>query len=265
MSHLNVVAEAFHAIAANEEGYKEGIKKNVADSMGFAGRLNKDRGEVVEILNNLSNKDNISFLEEQRVRLIRLAEKNVENERTVDVFIAAAKSLKQSTLASNEEVEDYCVVVEEAMDKERQSRQAQLLPMEQEKVVRDMKSELGEKNAASKDDDDEIEFVGGGASQTQSLKCSITGTFLENPMRNKLCKHTYSLEGIKGLIAQAKRIRKACACPVTGCSNGNVTMEQLEQDLVLERQVARAKRKQEMESQRLQSQANEIESDEEEF
>lgn len=69
--------------------------------------------------------------------------------------------------------------------------------------------------------------------QIQSLKCPITLTLLENPVRNDKCPHVYSFDAIKELVRQG---RGHCKCPVSGCS-AVVTMKGVREDKVTARKV----------------------------
>jgi len=86
--------------------------------------------------------------------------------------------------------------------------------------------------ADTADADDEDEDIVMGA-QIQSLKCPITLTLLENPVRNDKCPHVYSLDAIKELVKQG---RGHCTCPVAGCS-AVVTMKGVREDKVMARKV----------------------------
>ena len=91
--------------------------------------------------------------------------------------------------------------------------------------------------------DDDIEVMGNGRgaeSQAASLMCPVICKLLENPMKNKVCGHIYSLAGLKHLLRNSRR----CACPVAGCQNNNVTMEQVEEDVETQFKIRREKRRQ---------------------
>ena len=69
--------------------------------------------------------------------------------------------------------------------------------------------------------------------EIQSLKCPITLTLLEKPVRNTTCPHVYSLEAIRELVRQG---RGSCACPVAGCQ-ARVSMNSVKEDKVMERKI----------------------------
>ncbi|CAD5118644.1 DgyrCDS7332 [Dimorphilus gyrociliatus] len=75
----------------------------------------------------------------------------------------------------------------------------------------------------SKDcDEDEDVIV---ASEKVSVKCPITQVVMKEAMLNKKCKHSYDLNGITSYLNTRKG--KATQCPVSGCTNKCVEMNDL--------------------------------------
>ncbi|CAI8024014.1 E3 SUMO-protein ligase NSE2 [Geodia barretti] len=72
----------------------------------------------------------------------------------------------------------------------------------------------------------------------QSLKCPLTGTYLEDPVSNSGCGHTYSRAAVMEHIRH--RAVRAARCPV--CS-GPLTVSCLQPEPRLAKKVRRAKRK----------------------
>ena len=56
---------------------------------------------------------------------------------------------------------------------------------------------------------------------------------MTHPYRNKVCGHTYELDGIKFYL------RTKNTCPVAGCSNTQVSMSDLEEDVELAMNIKR--------------------------
>ena len=69
--------------------------------------------------------------------------------------------------------------------------------------------------------------------EIQSLKCPITLSLLENPVRNNNCPHVYSLDAIKELVRQG---HGQCKCPVAGCM-ADVTLKSVREDKAMARRV----------------------------
>ena len=65
--------------------------------------------------------------------------------------------------------------------------------------------------------------------QQHSLKCPIAGTLLEAPMRSKLCKHIYSKAVVQHYLKKGPK-----PCPIVGCRNQHITLQQLEPDIETE-------------------------------
>ena len=77
--------------------------------------------------------------------------------------------------------------------------------------------------------------------EIQSLKCPITLTLLENPVRNTKCPHVYSLDAITELLRLGRGI---CRCPVAGCQ-ASVTKNDLREDKAMARKVREEKAREE--------------------
>ena len=121
---------------------------------------------------------------------------------------------------------------------------------------REILTELGEQTTASNNDDD-IQIMSG--QQDASLKCPITTALLEEPMKNKVCGHVYSKPGILQMIGRVRQ----CKCPVPGCGNNRVTVDQLEPDVEMDTLVRRERRRLNHAKEQQASQAHSVDSDEE--
>lgn len=287
----NVIAASLQTIANQESRYKDAILQNHALCKSAAARLGasyvgEGGGGVSEIEQTLhmvndndetSQNDTAAWLKEQRERLKRLAERNVENERLVQSLVAAATHLRDQVLhASSSQQEDTKVVldyeekIQSLVQENLEANKSSQLPLEQETMYREVCSELGEKLAkkpkrsrgGGEDDDDDIEVFRAAGSQANSLKCPITGMFLEEPMKNKVCGHLYSKEAIMHHLQTKLRNRRTPNCPVAGCGN-TVTLEQLEKDVMMKTMVRREMRRQDQANQLRATQASVLESDEE--
>jgi Zinc-finger of the MIZ type in Nse subunit len=238
-----------------------------------------------------------AFFDEQRARLKAVAEKNVATERTLDNLIGSMRVLKNqiqqeeddaTMLNANGEggeegqdveqkpvVKDYEAMIADLMN--QHDAATPRLELWQATAYRQVCEGLGEtlpnSNAAAGgaaarggggggngddvDDDDDIQFVPTAGSKNMTLKCPITTMFMVEPMRNKVCGHSYGLQAIAGLIQSARG--RALKCPVPGCTNANVTLEQLEKDIEAEYLIKRRRRAEEHETQQRASQANDLE------
>ena len=81
-------------------------------------------------------------------------------------------------------------------------------------------------------ENDDVQLIESSSSSHPS-KCPITAQTMKNPVRNKVCGHVYSREGIDKLLKltrQRKKSRSAaahCPCPIAGCKNQKVSQAQL--------------------------------------
>jgi hypothetical protein len=274
------------AIARKESSYKEGIKQNHVLCKTAASRLRKETGELEEILmlmtkdssgsssSIISEEEVKAFLEEQRGRLKKLAQQNVLRERTVDTFVSSVRQLQQQVGQeantaqeqteenANQDGTDYEACLKDLMDKEEKRLEPTRLQVGQEAYCREVMLELGEKDSFAKkksDDDDEIEFIHNNTGSSVSLKCPVMGAFLVEPVKNKLCGHVFSKAGIEFHLKHGP-----ARCPVAGCTNGKVTLEQFEADIESATLVRREMRRLEKADKAKASQATDlVDSDEE--
>ena len=192
------------------ESYRSGIEENHSLAKTMASRL--ARGGELE---TLCGDDD--FLEEQRIRLKKLTETNIRNERELSYFVAALQRV-----GKKDQVDDYEAALENAMKDEQIRRNSMQLEINQERYYTEICSKLGELIAPN---DDDLEVLAA-ESTHKNLKCPITGAFMENPVRNMVCGHVYEKKAILEHIRKDKQRR----CPLPGCRNTNVAKEQLEQD-----------------------------------
>ncbi|CAO3633134.1 unnamed protein product [Cunninghamella blakesleeana] len=86
------------------------------------------------------------------------------------------------------------------------------------------------------DDNDDIVI----AATKKSFKCPITTTWLEEPVTNKICGHTFSKAAILSLIRRARGNR--VECPIPGCHT-ELREESFYDNTLMERMVAKEKNK----------------------
>ncbi|GKY99942.1 E3 SUMO-protein ligase NSE2 [Mayamaea pseudoterrestris] len=284
------VAAMMESIINKEGDYYSAIKENHQRSTMAADRLAR-HGVLEQVLLKLAREDKPivseddvqTFLTEQRARLLNMAGRNVENSQTVQRFVAAAKTIREQELSNtqvqpegDEEFVNYDVVFRGAMEKHEADRASSQLPLEQEKYYRDIAERLGEptvnakgkkKKGNNNEEDDDIMVVNNGQGQAFTLKCPITMQLMDDPVINKMCKHHYSKAAIANYISTKRKNRGPnykVGCPVPGCFNQNVNMNQLEDDSTILLQVRRFKKQEERETQMRSSQAENVDESEEE-
>lgn len=103
---------------------------------------------------------------------------------------------------------------------------------------------------AQHDQDLELEIAEGESSH--NYNCPITAQPMTDPVKNKVCGHYYSLKGIRF------HLRSKRACPVPGCKNMNVNMNQLEEDVEMKMKVKRAVKRLEQEKKMRLTQADDL-------
>lgn len=229
------------------------------------------------------------YLEEQRERLKKIAAENEKRVEHVEIFVKACKDARADVeRVQNERVArqnaqandgtphidegepaDYERFLTEKVEEHRAAAasDAAFVPYEDREMANEVKKCLGEKvkkrSRASRggDDDDDLELVeeNRGADTENDLKCGITGMLYENPMKNKVCGHTYSKAGLEQMFRNNKH-----KCPVPGCTNNSVQWSQVEPDDMMVQRVERFQRRQQLAKREAEmiSQANDDEEEE---
>jgi SUMO ligase MMS21 Smc5/6 complex component len=108
-------------------------------------------------------------------------------------------------------------------------------------------------------EEDDLEVTIVQRDDPRSLKCPITRQLFENPVKNKICGHSYDKEA----IIQHLRIARNKKCPVAGCNNINIKADQLLENIELTQEVRRYKRRVDLQKERDMTQAIGLDSDEE--
>ena len=226
---------------ARENDYTAPLDTTNQQAYGLA-ELLKRGGELEETMGESL------FLQEQRDRLIALAKASVEDGREIQHFVGALTSICGDLESNNLTMEtDFEQVLSERREQVKSSQASMLVEMEEENSVRKMREALGEPLAKKqkKDDDSDVELEV--LESGQSWKCPITAALLKDPMQNKLCGHVYSKEGLSSILRSKKGGK--ISCPVAGCRNRDLTMDQCERDVQMELKVKRHIRRQEAEKQ----------------
>jgi hypothetical protein len=235
MSNTSGLMTLKNGMLRKEKAFRDEIEWNHHNSIGFASRLT--HGGTLE---GLLGEEDIQMYRES---LKEIAKDNVEKERQLQAYINAVGKLGND--GQDEEVGDIQAKLEKAVKEEQEKIDKTSIQITQESTYLDLCRELGEDQGKEDDDIAVLPMENG----EQSLKCPLTATLMENPVKNKICKHTYSRAAIMQHIAASAR---NCVCPVAGCQNRNVTASQLEEDKLMETLVRRFKTRQQL-SQKCQS------------
>lgn len=249
--------------------YRAGIQQNRELAMNFASSLQEVVGELHFDDDEDLKKEFEDFVKEQKQRLVKIAEQNVEQNRKVDSFVAALSTVHDTLNnqtgqmgSGNYNEQDYEKLLASEIAKAQQTTSMHL-DLSQETVVREMQNALGLQTtvACNGGDDDELEVLPGAS--TQSLKCPLAGGILLDPVKNKVCKHVYSKHALEAYVAQCRG--RNCTCPVVGCSNSHLTLISCEPDIAMTMKVKRHERRQAHEQEMRMSQAANVDSEEEEM
>ena len=103
------------------------------------------------------------------------------------------------------------------------------------------------------DDDSEGDDLVVGSTRI-SLKCPLTATWLEDPVTNRSCGHSYSKQAVADHVRHSHR-GQSVRCPLSGCSS-NLVLNNLVPNKSLQRRVERHLRKLEAATSATQDQVN---------
>ncbi|KAM8967910.1 E3 SUMO-protein ligase NSE2 [Pelodytes ibericus] len=70
-----------------------------------------------------------------------------------------------------------------------------------------------------------------------NFTCPITQVEMTNPVKNKVCGHTYEKDAIERMIQTRHQKKKNARCPTLGCDNSGVKMADLVPDTTLRRAI----------------------------
>ncbi len=247
---------------SKENEYKKGVKK-LQTRTEMAAQMLTEGGEIESFLMEADPDNAESFLLAQRNRLKAIAEGNAKQWNEIENFVQAVKNVRSDVQRQNQssaaaggdgeeeaadagadEAPDYERSIQEAMETVRQSKESDpnYVSLDDHEMVISLRESLGEKvNKRSRNDDDDLEIVNNvGSDDIHALKCPITGMFFEDPVRNKVCGHTYDRKGLNQLFSTRKT-----KCPIPGCSNNTLSLGQVEVDDEMKLKVRRHKTREE--------------------
>ena len=252
----SVLVSSAKRILGKEQAYKSGIQMLQAANLLFAEKLalggpieanllpsaNEDTPENIEIQ---------TFLEEQRNLIKKIARDSVLREKKVDYLLGAVREIcdeAKKSDSSHNETSNYQNIISEKMNnlQEHALLATVQVELEDEDHCKELRKRLGEKISKKKrksrggteeESEEELEIMNSATASTQrgpasvpnmdlALKCPITGSLFQEPLKNKLCGHTYSKPGIQHWFANRKT-----KCPIPGCANHSLTRSQLVDDV----------------------------------
>jgi SUMO ligase MMS21 Smc5/6 complex component len=231
-----------NGLLRREKEHQDGIEACKTQSVALASRL-APGGQFETLLDPMT-------MQQFRESLKEIARDNVEKERQLQAYMDAVKSFGDGSNIS--EKDDIPAMLHKAVRNERAKIDKKAALPEEEETYKELCIQLGEKQT---DEDDDFEMVN--VDEISSLKCPITRTFMEDPVRNKKCGHVYSEAAIMINLRHTKE------CPVAGCSNRSVSVSQLEHDELTAIKVRRAKKREKLEQQTQSQNAVDLEDDDE--
>jgi E3 SUMO-protein ligase NSE2 len=254
--------------AAERLAKQAGLEQLLLRTNNRAGRVGGGKENTAE-----ETEEALQWLSAHRKRLKTLAEATDERAAQIQTFLDVLTQVSQQ-----EESEDgstavaYEDLIGTAMkEKHLQQRRRSHNYTPQGAFYAEVCDKLGEPIEQPRagrrggDDDDDLEVLPPTQEGAQaSLKCPISTQLLEHPVRSTVCRHVYSRDQIRQQIQYNASKRKACKCPVPGCANDNVTMDQLQEDKEMEYKVRRERKKAETLQQQSRRMAHDLDEDEDE-
>ncbi len=234
-----------------ERKYRSFIQQNEAIGTGIATRLAK--GTHFETIVGSE------FTQECREKLKALASDNVTKARQLKAYVSAIRVvIAQAEQGNTQENEDpnnnnnnnntneFKEQMETEYAKAMETISANSVKVTQEASYLELCKTLGENN--DEDEDDELAVVndGGSSNSSSKIKCPLTMAFMEDPVRSKVCKHSFGRDAIYHYLRTSNtqnRNRNGARCPVPGCINGSMTINELEEDPETKMRVRRHKKR----------------------
>ena len=217
--------------------YESGIIANHANCNGEATRLSVG-GDLEMLFDSLgcNNDENKKWLVEQRQRLLNLGKINDVANHHVDQFINTVRNVGD---------EKFPMVKTESFETILGSRMAKFVDSTApNKHQREIRTLLGMQDDEEDEEEKELEVIPQGLTQGKSMKCPLTGTFYEDPVKSSVCGHVFSKEAIEG------HLKVKSVCPVSGCNNRTMTLGELAVCVATQIGVRKKKRQMDAERQR---------------
>lgn len=242
--------EMLRQMLRKEKDYFTGLKENQGLITGVAQRL-QHGGQVETLLQNNEK------LQEYRESVKALAANNVLQERYVRSYVNGLQEIANGA----DSTIDFSKQLKNAMSTAQEDINRDSVEVHQEPAYLMVCQELGEKTGSNQEEnDDDIVFMANDGNGGKSLKCPITGTLMKDPFRNRVCGHVYEHEAIKQHI-RAATYKK---CPVAGCNNQHINVNQLEPDMATAQLIRREKIRQQHAQEQQRATQDAIEFDDEE-
>jgi hypothetical protein len=225
------------SILRKETAYGKGIEDNHTSVLLSAKRL-EHLGDVEKILGEEATN-------RHREDLMKTAEDNVLNERQLQAYMNAVRTIGKKKDGGS--IEDFQMALEETLQEERDKIDAKSVPMTQEKKYKEVANNLG----VQPDDDDELAVLPPSGGGGEKLKCPLSMKLMNDPVKSTVCGHVYSNEAISAHIrfienknrGKRPQNKDPCQCPVPGCSNRDLTFDQLVKDDYTSKLVIREKKR----------------------
>lgn len=221
-----------------ERQYQEYIEENETMATGMAMHLARNQ-QCEGFLGK-------EFADECREKLKALASDNISKRRQLTAYVTAIKVvIEQATEANTENQDPNSNTSNEFKDQmeTEYARALQAIENDSVEIAQEPKylklcKQLGEDQ--NQEEDDELAIVDNGVGDSfNKLKCPLTMALMEDPVRSKVCHHSYG----RNAIYQHLRNTKHTKCPVPGCINNKMTMNELEDDTETKMRVRRYKKR----------------------
>lgn len=221
-----------------EKKYRRYIEQNEAMGSGLAMRL--ARGDQFE---GFFGKDAV---EEHRETLKVIAKDNVAKERQLKAYVSAIRvvinnassKMISNTQQEGDQSEEPAYEFKEQMETqyatELEAIEKNSILVTQEQSYLKLLRELGE----DQEEDDELAVINPSSGDAATrIKCPYSMALMEDPVRSKVCKHSFARKAIYHYLQKNKR------CPVPGCLNNSMTIDELEDDPETAMRVRRYKKR----------------------
>jgi SUMO ligase MMS21 Smc5/6 complex component len=235
-----VIKNVIRQISEKEGQYKESIKRNNVMCKQAAALIQNLENDLPGMMDGVEGLGDLAaFLDAQKQAVLKVVADNVDAD--YEELIRSGWQERKDTLAATESA---------ALDVNQDANYREIVQMLGLAATHATNVNSSAGNGNENDDDDIV--VQRSQATGNAFKCPITARLMEDAVRNRVCGHSYSKEGIQA------HMRRDLRCPVTGCTNQNLKLADLEDDVATQMAVRREQRKEGREKELQASQANDL-------
>ncbi|XP_069813209.1 E3 SUMO-protein ligase NSE2 [Dendropsophus ebraccatus] len=190
-------------------------------------------------LDLIQNGCQVSDVDDMESAMLEYAIMNRDMKQYIDAVEETIRKIKRDP---PEEIPDLKQLVHQTYDAHREKNNEEELKktnkfFQFKEQLRDLWKQMGVSQSADQateeEDDEDIEVT----QNIPNLTCPITQVEMENPVKNKVCGHSYEKKAIERMIQNRHLKSKNARCPKIGCAVYDMSISDLIPDNALKRAI----------------------------